>query len=256
MRSLVVLRLALLALLAALCGCGTHTTIVPGVAIRPNPYPSNVLATLAPDSVADGQAITVKMYVVYGGCETFEGVDVTFRADSMLVVPLTRDNSQPGHDCPDILWEAEKDCIVIPPHAGAWRIVVAGGNAAGAGPAPFVLPVTVGAAPAPLRRYDVRVADRATGAPIAGASVTLVRGDWSTANPDTFATLATDAQGRASLAAGGAGSDSTYFMRVDHAGYAPQTYQWSPARSGVPERGVLRLEPLRMSLAARLRDTF
>ncbi len=250
-RSLVVL------LLAALCGCSNdHHLFAPfdPPSGANSPYPASLLAAMAPDSVAIGQSVIVKTYVEYGDCETFDHFEVRVHGDSIAVTPLVAIHH--GTPCPAIVRQVEKDCLVTPAGGGRCTLVVRGASGPGSAAGRLVLPITVGAAPALLRRYDVQVADATTQQAVAGASIAILPGGWGATPPDTLAKLTSDANGHASVATPCSGGDGEYRIVVACPGYYEQTFLWSPAGCGVAERGTLLIAHYPTRTAALLRDWF
>ncbi len=235
--------LVLLAFALAFAGCGRSgfrpfeltAPTWPRTVVRP----SWVDAVVAPDSVAAGETIRVKVHVYEVDCESFLRFETSIRADTLVVVPI--DHVIVQGDCPGHIDTDERDCVVTPPRAGRWTILVAGAPASGR----FVLPVVVGAAPATLRRYELRIVDAVTRKGLPHFPLTILRGTVLDFTRDTLATLVTDDQGSTSLTAP-CGSDTTaYDVLLEDAEDPWYDFVWTPARCGVSERALYVVRSLK-----------
>jgi hypothetical protein len=109
----------------------------------------------------------------------------------------------------------------------------------------FVLPLEVGTAAAPLRRYAFRVEDFRTEQPLGAAKLTILNGSPNDLpqHADSVAALTTDASGQAEVSLACSGDSSGYWVRIEAPGHYSKFFSWSAARCGVPERALYRLVP-------------
>ncbi len=252
--------LVLLLVALALAGCG-RSGFRPFTLVAPPPprIPAEIDAVAAPDSVSAGQPFVVKIRFYNWGCGWSPDPDWVARGDSLFVNAMLVRVPWIGA-CPDIVFEEEKDCVVSLPREGAWTIAVNALDRNGQ-PTRLTLPLVAGAAPAAVRRFDVRVVDEVTRDAVPGTRVTLLK-DTAAWPPDTLADLVTDGEGRAARTLGCAAVDSGYvaFVELPPHPNIPRMYCWSPARCGVPERAVYLVRspagpraPMRRSLAIHYR---
>ncbi len=233
-------RVSLLLLIAILLapGCGRETVTSPppspDIRSRSRDWGGGmpVDAVIAPDSVATGDSMTVRLYVEYGGCETFGGIEVERRGNSIVLTPYYG-SGKPGDAgaCPAIWHSEERSCRIACPQAGDLILVAPG----------FILPVHVGARPASAKRYSFRVLDLVTRLPLPGLEVRIFSGGpltppWAVGS-DTLASLVTDRQGRVEVALGCEGVDPGYWVEMKRGLYSSY-YRWSAPACGEPQRGV------------------
>jgi hypothetical protein len=208
-----------------------------------------MLAAQAPDKIAAGDPVTIKVYVYYGGCIGWGGFAVETRNDTIFVVPRGRvwapsDALQPAQSCPATSYLVEQCCVVPPPALGDWIVAVVGWEF---GPAlrQIILPVHVGTTPAPIRRYAWRFEHTTSHVPIVGARVTVLEPSsrWEPNWDDTLAVLTTDAVGCVTYTSPCISDTAGYQVRIDAPGYERMQYYWSAPRCGAAERGTYWVWP-------------
>jgi hypothetical protein len=134
-----------------------------------------VVAVVAPDSVAAGQRFEVGVIWINAGCETFSRWGTTTHGDTLALTPIVRDEA--GSQCaegPRAAQDFDSDIPAAREPRGVLYVKIRH-----AGP-PIMVPVRVGSAAAAVRRFSVRLEDRLTGGPLAGANV-RISGRWDEA---------------------------------------------------------------------------
>jgi hypothetical protein len=187
MRPLAVV-LALLALALAGASCSGSKPFGPTGPQYADRIPE-IVAVAAPDSVAAGNPFDVELIWAAAEREELSRVDLATRADTLCLTPVVRREL------------GQTPAAQIGTQYGTHPGIPTDGMPRGAlhleilhaGP-PIVLPVQIGDAPAPVRRFALRLEDRGTGQPIAGAEVEVV--GWRTVEGYELARAATDADGK------------------------------------------------------------
>jgi hypothetical protein len=196
-----------------------------------------VVAVITPDSLALGQAAPVVVQWINSGCESLSRFDVHSVADTVFLMPVVQRDTTAR--CTLEPW-VYPDVWTIPASdlpAGTRYVAVQH-----QGPA-IVAPLVVGSAPDSVVRISIRVEDRESGAPVAGARVSVwnvfVIGDAAS----LVGEVTTDASGEAAyIGSCDMRFIDAYELEVESpAVAAPNTIGWWAVRCGEPDHVVFRV---------------
>src|SRR5215468_4897938 len=195
----------------------------------------DIVAVTAPDSVAPGQKLEVKIHwLSTGTCQSFEGVSFQQIDDSTYFAQcIMKEVQDPKTPCTARDTILEGNFVVADPPARTIRIIVYGAHQQD------TVAVLGGAAPAAIERHELHIVDAVTGGPVAGGSGNFV--DLSNQAP--FAALVTDSFGLADTAFACGGASRSYKVTVVGASGRRATLLFvdHPEHCGVAEKTWVRL---------------
>ena len=216
---------------ATLVGCGDDETFT----TRTTP---NVVAVTAPDSIAAGQALDIKVHWrSRSTCETFEGASVQVVNDTTFSLIISvAETVTPDRPCDSRDLVLEGLVRIADPPATRFRVEVYGAAER------FVLPVVGGSTPSSVERHAVTILNAVGGtgtgaSPVPGATAAMIP-----EGADTLFVLTTDADGKAEESIPCAG-DRRYHLDVTGASNRRVILDFlsHPARCGIAERTIVRL---------------
>jgi hypothetical protein len=226
------------ALLAALAcaaaslaaGCGDDDVVL-------SRFSPTIVAATAPDSVAAGQALDVKVHWrAYNSCQSFEKFNFTQVDDTTFhIIAFAIETVDPNSACTptDAVREASFHLASTPP--GRFVIEVYGAAQR------IPLEIQGGAQPAATERHAILVTNAAAagGPPVEGALARVI----DAASTDTIAVLVTGAGGDAESTLACGAVPRSYRLLVTGASgrQALLDFVQNPAHCGVPERTKIRL---------------
>jgi hypothetical protein len=225
------LALALPTALLVFTGCSEDDSVT----TRSTP---NLVAATAPDSIAIGQALDVKVHWrSRSTCMTFEGATVQVVNDTTIsLVIVAVETVTPDDPCDAREAVLEGAVRIADPPQGRFRVEVYGAAER------FVLPIVNGTAPAQTERHVVTILNAVGGTgsgapPVPGATAAMIP-----EGADTLFTLTADSEGRDEETISCAG-DRRYQLDVTGASNRRIVLDFfsNPARCGVPERTIVRL---------------
>lgn len=208
---------------AVLAGCGSDEVVI-------NYFSPDVLAVTAPDTLAAGQPLDVKIH--WRATSTCQALDAfgfsVFDDTTLQIVAQGKETIAPDRTCDPSDAIHEASYRIPSPPLGRFRIQVYGSRQL------FEMSVLGGATPAAVERHRVLVMNVAGGDPVAGATAKVI----ALGTSDTLLVLTAGAEGTADSALACPGAPRAYQLLVSGSSgrQVVLPFQQNPARCGVPER--------------------
>jgi hypothetical protein len=211
----------------ALAGCGNDEIVI-------NSFSPDVIAATAPDTLAAGEPLDVKIHWrPTSTCQSLDDFGFSVVDDTTLqIVAQGKETIDPNHPCSGSDAVLEASYRIPNPPSGRFRIQVFGARQL------FQLAILGGVTPVAGERHSILVMNTADGQPVPGATAKVVALDTS----DTLLVLTTGVDGAADSTLACGVSPRAYKLMVTGSSGRAVTlpFEQNPMRCGVPERTQTR----------------
>ena len=218
-------------------GCNPRGPVEPTG--EPRPFTPNVIAVTAPDSIAAGDSLEIKIHWISGGCLEFRNFTLLSPDDTTYrLIPVAVDwSAVPGIICLSSVSVASESFVISDPPARRFRVQVESSSG------PYELRVEGGAPPATIERHWVLVQELESKDPIPQAEIVLSEISGGYSPGPVLAEITTNIGGIAEVIISCPDTTRRYDLEVvsPNRWYGRLRFWRTGARCGVPERTVIRL---------------